>query len=164
MQYYEEYSLGIVIKEKRITAPFPVTGKISLLQDNKKVAMKRIHCLRQQLEKNPDQNKWYNQIMGDYIKNGIVEKVPNVDNVGRTYYIPHHGVWRHEKPKPLRIVFDASSKARGSPSLNEVIATGSIFINKIHDILIENRFHKIIIMCDIEAAFTQIRLTEKDKD
>ncbi|CAI4220638.1 unnamed protein product, partial [Auanema sp. JU1783] len=80
MQYYEEYSLGIVIKNKRITAPFPVTDKISLLQDNKKVAMKRIHCLRMQLEKNPDQNRWYNQIMGDYIKNGIVEKVPNTDN------------------------------------------------------------------------------------
>lgn len=41
---------------------------------------------------------------------------------------------------------------------------GEAFVNKIHDILLASRDSKIILICDIEAAFTQIPLPESHKD
>ena len=78
--------------------------------------------------------------------------------------MPHSGVWKPDKKTPLRIVFDASSHKKGELSLNDVIHKGESFINRIHDIVLTSRRSKIIILCDIEAAFTQIRLVDSNKD
>ncbi|KAK6764978.1 hypothetical protein RB195_025059 [Necator americanus] len=100
-----------------------------------------------------------------YVSEGIVETFDTADRYAAgIYYMPHTGVWKPQKKVPLRIVFDASSKRRGHLSLNDVIRKGESFVNRIHDILTSSRFKKIVLMCDIESAFTQIRLIDAHKD
>ncbi|KAL6734085.1 hypothetical protein Aduo_004665 [Ancylostoma duodenale] len=164
-RYFQEYSKTITFNDNCITAPFPLKDNISDLSDNYGVAIKRLAALQRKLLSNDKQMEWYRKILDDYEDHGVIERVyePEENAVGN-YYMPHSGVWREEKQKPLRIVFDASSKKKGELSLNDVIHKGESFVNKIHDILIASRASKYILLCDIEAAFTQIRLKAAHKD
>ncbi|XGW34163.1 hypothetical protein V3C99_018183 [Haemonchus contortus] len=164
-QYFENYSNSISFDNGYVTAPFPLKCNVAQLEDNYSVAIKRLASLQNQLKMHSDQAFWYSKILNDYENQGIIERVfeKDQDAVG-TYYMPHSAVGRPHKATPLRIVFDASSKKRGQFSVNDVIHKGESFVNKIHDILISSRFSKYLLLCDIEAAFTQIRLKDVHKD
>ncbi|XGW34218.1 hypothetical protein V3C99_018218, partial [Haemonchus contortus] len=164
-KYLEQYSKTILFENGHVKAPFPLKENVVQLEDNYSVAIRRLESLQHTLQQSSDQRKWYSQIIGKYVDEGTIESFSEAEPgaVG-TYYMPHSGVWRPNKKVPLRIVFDASSKRKGKLSLNDVIHKGESFINKIHDILITSRRGNIVLMCDIEAAFTQIRLVEPHKD
>nr|CDJ88883.1 Retrotransposon domain containing protein [Haemonchus contortus] len=165
VEYYKEYSKKISFENGVVTAPFPLTPEVADLADNYSSAIKRLISLHRQLECNPVQKHWYWKIMEQYENDDIIEKVDGeMPNSAGVYYMPHSGVWREHKPKPLRIVFDASSKRKGQLSLNDVTLKGESLINKIHDILVASRVSNIIVLCDIEAAFTQIRLHKHHRD
>uniref|UniRef100_A0A183FMB6 Reverse transcriptase domain-containing protein n=1 Tax=Heligmosomoides polygyrus TaxID=6339 RepID=A0A183FMB6_HELPZ len=87
-------------------------------------------------KRNPEQQKWYCNILQKHIHEGTTEVFSSTEGqtVG-TYYMPHSGVWKPTKKTPLRIGFDASSKWKNKPSLNDAIHKGESFTNKIHDIL-----------------------------
>lgn len=164
-KYLEQYSKKLVITNGCITAPFPLKDNILELEDNYSIAIRRLESLQNSLLQNPQQCKWYCEILQNYQRAGMIETFTAAeDNAVGTYYMPHSGVWKSSKKVPLRIVFDASSKRRGKLSLNDVIHKGEAFVNKIHDILLSSRSGKIILICDIEAAFTQIRLLNSHKD
>ncbi|KAK6742031.1 hypothetical protein RB195_009726 [Necator americanus] len=164
-RYFEEYSKLISFENNIITAPFPLKENVIQLENNYSVAIRRLESLQNILLCNPEQKQWYCDLVNKYVSEGIVETFDTADRYAAgIYYMPHTGVWKPQKKVPLRIVFDASSKRRGHLSLNDVIRKGESFVNRIHDILTSSRFTKIVLMCDIESAFTQIRLVDAHKD
>lgn len=88
------------------------------------------------LKGNPELLKHYGIIITTQKELGIVEEVKNTVVKGEIYYLPHHSVVRDDKS-----------------------ATPSIF-----DILL--RFHTLTntFATDIEKAFLQITISEKNKD
>ncbi|KAK6764904.1 hypothetical protein RB195_025009 [Necator americanus] len=164
-EYFEKYTKTISFKNSVVTAPFPLKDNVIDISDNYAIAYRRLESLQRQLATNKEQRSWYSKILNDYLKDSTIEEVHEpVKNAAGTYYMPHPGVWKPSKTKLLRIVSDASSKQRGRLSLNDIIHTGESFVNKIHDILIRSRTSKFILACDIEAAFTQIRIVNEHKD
>nr|CDJ85511.1 reverse transcriptase [Haemonchus contortus] len=165
LPYFNKYSKQMSFDGGFVTAPFPLKDNVIDLADNYSSAIKRLASLHRQLENNLEQKKWYVKILTQYEAEDIIEKAhESIPNSVGLYYMPHSGVWRPQKPKPLRIVFDASSKRKGQLSLNDVTHKGESLIKKIHDILVASRINEIILTCDIEAAFTQIRLQNTHKD
>ena len=63
----------------------------------------------------------------------------------------------------LRIVYDASAKSAGL-SLNECLHAGPKFDQRIFDILLRFRSHRIAFVADIEKAFLIISLAPEDRD
>ena len=61
------------------------------------------------------------------------------------------------------MVYDASAHA-GGPSLNECLHVGPKFNQRILDILIRFRAHRIAITADVEKAFLMVGVHEKDRD
>jgi len=80
------------------------------------------------------------------------------------HYLPHHAVlWEDKATTRLRIVYDASARTCG-PSLNECLYTGPKSGQKIMDILLRFRVHRIAIAADIEKAFLMVAVRNEDHD
>ena len=59
--------------------------------------------------------------MNDISSKGYARKVPKSNikvEEGKTWYLPHHGVYHPNKPSKIHIVFDCSCNYKGT-SLNE---------------------------------------------
>ena len=102
------------------------------------------------------------------MKDGIVERVNETDvpEPGEVYFIPHQAVVRkHAASTRLRIVFDASSKARSDfASLNECLFTGPSLTPEIMNVLIRFRVWKFGLVADVRKAFHQIQIDEKHRN
>ena len=59
----------------------------------------------------------------------------------------------------LRIVYDASARQEGKPSLNSCLLVGPKFNQKILDVS-----HRIALTADIEKVFLMISVKEHDRD
>ena len=83
--------------------------------------------------------------------------------LGHCHYIAYHPVFREDKKTiKLRIVFDASPK-ENRPNLNEVLYKGPQLTPLIFDIHIRLRTYTIALTSDIEKAFHQVSVHEKDR-
>lgn len=93
----------------------------------------------------------------------VVENLEHLINQ-KVHYLPHHAVIRQDKETTkLRIVYDASAKSNG-PSLNDCLYTGPKFDQKIMDILLRFRTHRVALTGDIEKAFLMVSIADKDRD
>ena len=106
----------------------------------------------------------YDSVIKSQIQQRIVEIVehPEQAESERVHYLPHYTVVsrRDKDTTKLRVVYNASSKVSG-PSLNECLHAGPKFNQKIQDILLRFRVHKVAVAADIEKAFLMITMTEK---
>ena len=84
----------------------------------------------------------------------------------KVHYLPHHAVIRRDaETTKLRIVYDASSKAtKNEISLNDCLHTGPSLNPLLFDILVRFRENKIALVGDIEKAFLNVAVDEKDRD
>ena len=108
----------------------------------------------------------YDAVIREQLEKGIVQTVecPEMTNGNRIHYLPHHAIIRQDKnTTKLRVVYDASARADG-PSLNDSLHVGPKFNQKILDILLRFRSHRVALTADIEKAFLMISVAEKDRD
>ena len=74
---------------------------------------------------------------------------------GKTWFIPHHGVYHPSKPGKIWIVFDCSADYDGV-SVNKRLLSGPDLTNQIVGILVKFREDYMAIMADIAAMFYQV--------
>ena len=82
------------------------------------------------------------------------------------HYIPHHAVVNPSKTTTkVRVVYDAYAKTKqDNKSLNDCLYRGPVLLQDLTGILLRFRLNKVAIVADIEKAFLQIGLNEKQKD
>ena len=77
---------------------------------------------------------------------------------GRTWYLPHHGVYHPHKPRKLRVVFDCSTELNGR-SINKEPLPGRDLTNKLVGVLTKFRENKVafiskyLLLSSIEVFF-----------
>jgi hypothetical protein len=135
------------------------------LADNRKLAFARLHSTYNRLVKDRKLLEAYNDIIQQQLKAGITEVAPK-QPTGPVYYVPHHEVLTPTKTTTkIRIVYDASSKARKDDlSLNDCMHRGIVILDDLCGLIMRFRLHKIAIVADIEKAFLQIGLQETERD
>ena len=87
----------------------------------------------------------YKSFMDDLSKKGYTEKSTKEVPEGRTWYIPHHGVYNPNS------------------SLNKNLMSGPDLTNKIVGVLTRFLGEPVVIMGDIEPMFHQVMVPREDR-
>ncbi|XP_046856074.1 uncharacterized protein LOC124449168 [Xenia sp. Carnegie-2017] len=100
---------------------------------------------------------------------GIIERVGKdsvINSHAKIHYMPHQAVVRKDaKTTKVRVVYDASAKVlKSSVSLNDCLHIGPSLNPLLFDILLRFREQRIALIADIEKAFLNIEVHERDRD
>lgn len=146
--------------------PLPFREENPTMLNNRPLASHRLKKLQQRLTSNHEYYSFYTKAMNEVIEKGYAEKIPEcqrVADVGKAWYIPHHGVFHPKKPDKLRVVYDCSAKYKGE-SLNDHLLSGPDLTNNLVGVLCRFRQEPYAFMGDIEGMFHQFKVDEKHRD
>ena len=79
---------------------------------------------------------------------------------GKTWYIPHFGIYDPNKPGKIRVVFDRSAQFKGT-SLNQHLMSGPDLTNQLVGVFLRFRQEEVAFMADIEKIKS---LFQKNKE
>ena len=109
--------------------------------------------LKRSLDKDQTLLTDYNEIIKNYLENGIIEKVDTLGEPGLRTCLPHRPVVKRSlTTTKIRIVYDRSAKTKG-PSLNESLHNGPSLLTLIFDILLPFRMNPIALISDIQKTY-----------
>ncbi|XP_063624778.1 uncharacterized protein LOC134796521 [Cydia splendana] len=169
-QLCEEYFLANFrrTEEGRFVVPLPFADHSNkpTFSGSRAIALKRFSSLERKLLSNSDFYRNYVAFMKDYESCRHLEECdpPGVD-VGKFFYIPHHGVLRPSSTStPLRVVFDASAKDKRGISLNDALLPGQKLQNNIFHLLLRFRWHNVVFTADVKQMYRQILVSPEDAE
>jgi hypothetical protein len=149
-----KFEVGLPLRDPSLEMP-----------NNKSQAEQRLMQLKKRFKRDPLLLEEYSIFMNTVFSNGYAEKVPEdclPREDGRVWYVPHHGV-RHPKKKKLRVVYDCAAEYRGR-ALNKELLQGPVLTSTLVGVLTRFRTHKVAVMADIEAMFSQVQIPEENRD
>ena len=162
----QEFQKEITFKNGRYEVSLPWKQSHPILPDHYDLALRRLNGLLKRLQQNSDMLLQYDTVIKEQLNRGIIEVVdkPQARTNHQVHYLPHHAVIREDKKTTkLRIVYDASARTNG-PALNDCLYTGPKFGQKIMDIIMRFRIHKVALTADVEKAFLMISVSPQDRD
>ena len=147
-----------------IELPFSVTN--CDFSYSKSFALSRFHLLEKRFVKNPSLQASYKEFIAEYLRLGLIERVPAIELDKReTYYLPHHGVVKESSlTTKLRVVYDGSAAPAGCTSINSALEIGPKLHNELLSVLLRFRTYAVALMGDIEKMFCQIKIKDTHKD
>lgn len=163
----EQFNKTVTKVDDRYYVTFPWKSGTEKMPTNENLALKKMKNLvaRYKARNQHEVLKQYDKIIKEQLAKGIIEEVKTIATSNRVHYQAHHGVETPLKSTKLRIVYDASAhEFAGSPSLNDCMYRGQVFLENLLDLLIRFRCYKIAIVADIEKAFLQVGLQEQERD
>ncbi|GBM11079.1 hypothetical protein AVEN_206495-1 [Araneus ventricosus] len=163
----KEFEAGITYQDNRYKVKFPWKSNMKhLLNNNRDIASRRFSKLKSNFINDPSLFSDYKKVIDEHLRESIIERIKDSDeNKENTYYLPHRAVIRKDHSTTrLRIVFDASSHAKGQLSLNDCLYTGLNLIPDLFSLLLRFRSHPVAITADIQKAFLQINIDEEDRN
>ena len=147
--------------DNRYEVPLPLKSTDVTFPNNKSAAMKRLNSLKRRFIRDKLFHEMYKVFIDDMLQKGHARKVEN-EQVGKVWYIPHHGETHPAKPGKVGVVFDCSAES-GGISLNKQLIAGPDLSNQLVGVLTRSREEHIVYMADIEAMFHQVRVPENQR-
>lgn len=130
---------------------------------NYRIAIGQLNSSLHRFESDPSLYAHYDKIIKDYVQSGFIEFIPSGSPI-IGHYLPHHAVLKDSETTPIRIVFNASSKAKGELSLNDCLLTGPSLTTKLFDALLSFRTNPVAVISDISKAFLRIGISPDCRD
>uniref|UniRef100_A0AC35FD49 Integrase catalytic domain-containing protein n=1 Tax=Panagrolaimus sp. PS1159 TaxID=55785 RepID=A0AC35FD49_9BILA len=162
----EKFKESIKFKDNRFFVSWPTKPEHKPLPTNAGLSVGRLNSTLKKLQHDPKLLNEYQKTFDNQLKLGKIEIAPEIPQGGIVHYLPHHAVITPQKSTTkVRMVFDGSAKcSKDAPSLNDCFVRGPLKIPDICGMLMRIRTSKYLLMGDIEKAFHQVYLNEKDRD
>ena len=93
--------------------PLPLRNPDVEFPNNRTQAMNQINYLDRRFMQDAKFFTDYRAFIEDMISKGYAKQSEKPAPAGRSWYIPHHGVYHTNKPGRIRVVFDCSTKFKG---------------------------------------------------
>ncbi|XP_055612831.1 uncharacterized protein LOC129759412, partial [Uranotaenia lowii] len=135
------------------------------LPNSKANALRRAQCLETKLRKDPQLAAVLTDKINDYVSKGYIRKLSDKElavKQKRVWYLPIFPVFNANKPKKVRLVWDAAAKVQGV-SLNSLLLKGPDQNTCLLDVLIRFRENRIGVCGDIREMYHQILVAEEDQ-
>ncbi|XP_037049621.1 uncharacterized protein LOC119083915 [Bradysia coprophila] len=160
----EQFQKNLKINDEgRYEISLPFINGSPPLKSNRKMAEQRLITMSRKLS--PELKEAYCKVFEDWEMSGVIEQVPEDQLENGAYYMPHKPVLNPSSlTTPVRPVFDASAKEKGSLSLNDSLEKGPNLLEVITSIMIRFRLWRHGLISDIKKAFLQISIQPKDRD
>ena len=172
---------GGILDSGHYELPLPLKHPAVKLPDNYELAACRLNQLKKRFLANDRYGRDYVTFMENIISSGYAERISQNININEmtkngqerdlssglkpanAWYIPHHGVYHPKKPTKIRVVFDCAAEYKGESS-NKNLLQGPDLMNTLTGVLTRFREEPVGFMCDIEAMFHQVHVTEEHRD
>ena len=158
-KFMEILNEGAKLKDGHYQIPLPFKQEDVRLPCNKYQAAQRLSYLKRKFDKNEKFKADYIRFTEEIIVKGYARKSTMTATPGKTWYLPHHGVYHPNKPGKIRVVFDLSAEYKGT-CLNEEPLPGPDLTNQIIGVLLRFREEHVGVMGDIEAMFHQVKVPD----
>ena len=163
---YDSYLESVQYVDKKYWVRLPWKPNAPVLPTNYQNSKAQLTSQLNKLRKTPEKLTVYNRIIQEQLKLRFIEncsKIATVDN--QYHYLPHHGVAKDSISTPLRLVYNASSRASSEEaSLNQCLMRGPNLTEKLLNTLARFRTEKYAYSADISKAFLRLGLQECDRD
>lgn len=154
-------SVQLINNRFQVRLPLKVPIEELHLGDSFTLALQRLNNLTKRFNKNPELKEAYSEFIREYVDLGhaeIIDLASSTTPIDQFYFMPHHPIIRKDsKTTKLRVVFDASAKAKSNLSLNDVLHNGPVVQKGLFEILILFRSYEFIALCDVRQMYRQIR-------
>ncbi|XP_066969995.1 uncharacterized protein [Macrobrachium rosenbergii] len=141
----------------QVSLPFRSEGRP---ETNFRNAVAQLDSLQTKFQKDKEYYNQYQGVIDKYLEEGFIYEVKDPKIEG--YYMPHFGIKKDSRTTPLRIVFNASSKAKNNKSLNECLLPGPNLVELAYNMLLKFRVNKYAMLADISKAFHRVLLDPRD--
>ncbi|KRX53725.1 hypothetical protein T09_8680, partial [Trichinella sp. T9] len=149
----ERYQVGLLWSEGQPDLPV-----------NVKQAMRRLTTVERRLAQSDKDSCDYSSTMRRYLVNGWAEPATESGPPRRTWYLPHHAVYKGEgEERKCRVVFDGSARY-GETSLNSQLEAGPPIQMDLLRALLRFRRFRVGLQADIENMYLQVQIREEDRD
>ena len=141
---------AVINKKGRYEVRLPWIEDHPLLPSNYSIAKKQLQSTLQKLEKE-DLRSRYEQVFQEWESLKIIEKTDCDSTQG--HFLPHRPVIKEGSTTAVRPVFDASTREKDKPSLNQCLEKGENLIEKIPAILSRFREPEIGVISNVKNVF-----------
>ena len=154
---------SVDLEDLHYEMPLPFKHLNIQLPNNYAQAEKHLIGLKRRLKADERYYADYYSFMSDTISKGYDSKVDDEfkHEVGRTWYLPHHGIYHPQKAK-VCVVFDCSATFDGH-SLNDKLLQGPELTSNLLGVLTRFQQAKYAFMADIKKMFFQVRVRKEDQ-
>ena len=144
----------LIFEDGHYSIGLPWKTKDHDLPDNFTMAMHRLQSTEKRLQKSPELDKVYSDVLETYQDKGYIRKVlPEDEKPDQVWYLPHFPILRPDKTTTkIRVVFDASAKYE-ELSLNDFLLQGPKLQNDLFAVLLRFRRDPVALMCDIKEMY-----------
>lgn len=148
------YEVGLLWKYEKFSMPFSLG-----------MALSRLKCFEKQMEKNANLRQQMQKQIDEYLANGYIREITDTEDVesGREWFLPIFAVKNPNKPKKVRMVWDAAATVNNM-SLNSFLLKGPDNLVNLPGVLFRFRQFEIAVVGDIKHMFHQIKMRKEDQN
>ncbi|XP_048485725.1 uncharacterized protein LOC125490479 [Plutella xylostella] len=133
------------------------------MPENYQAALRRLRAIERKIDRDPVFGSAYEKQMDNLFTKGYAVPADGSEaSHPRRWYLPHFAVHNLNKPRKLRVVFDAAATT-GGISLNDCLLEGPDLLLSLPGVLFRFRELPIAVCADIEEMFLRIQIRPEDQ-